>query len=105
MNAEASTLQMPHQDGEEYHYHVRKLDNRVRVTMSRHCGMATHAQRNWYVSLEVLNAHRWLHVPGSAEGLYSAPVAKSRVRELYEQLSNGDLRATEIGVAHKKSST
>lgn len=104
MNTESNTLQMPHQDGEEYHYHVRKLDNRVRVVMSRHCGMGSY-YKNWHVSLEVLNTHRWLHVPGSAEGLYSAPVAKSRVRELYEQLSVGDIRATEACVVHKKSGT
>jgi hypothetical protein len=105
MNTESNTLQMPHQDGEEYHYHVRKLDNRVRVVMSRHCGMLPSSPRNWHVSLEVLNTHRWIHVPGSTEGLYSEPVAKSRVRELYEQLGAGDIRATEACVVHKKSGT
>lgn len=90
--------EMPHQDGEEHHYHVRKLDNLIRVTMSRHCGMLPHSQSNWYVSLEALVVHQWAHISGSAEGLYSEPVAKSRVRELYKQLSDGDIRATEHGV-------
>lgn len=88
--------EMPHQDGEERHYHVRKLDNRVRVTMSRHCGMPPNAPRNWHVSLEVLDG-LWVHVPGSAEGLFSEMVAKDRVRELYQQLSNGKIRATKEG--------
>jgi len=93
-----NTLQMPHQDGEELHYHVRKLDNRIRVTMSRHCGMLPSSPRNWHVGLEALVDHQWVHIPGSAEGLYSEPVAKSRVRELYQQLSDGEIRATEHGV-------
>lgn len=87
---------MPHQDGDERHYHVRKLDNRVRVTMSRHCGMLPSAQRNWHVSLEVLD-EQWVHVPGSAEGLFSETVAKDRVRTLYQQLSDGEIRATKEG--------
>lgn len=74
----------PTLDGTDYHYNIRRLDNRVRVTIHERTNPPDHC----YISLECLRdmgvedgqvVSRWEHLPGST---YPAGVSLLKARDI-----------------------